>query len=74
MTCARTGSVASRKTALVSGVLFLLLRQAEEYFGGCMAKIIDFYIPQSFRKVSKWLPPGERGKLLEFPMAIQKSA
>jgi hypothetical protein len=74
VTCARTGSVASRKTALVSGVLFLLLRQTEEYFGGCMAKIIEFYIPQSFRKVSKWLPPSERGKLLEFPMAIQQFA
>ena len=39
-----------------------------------MAKIIEFYIPHSFRKVSKGLPPGERGKLLEFPMAIRKSA
>jgi hypothetical protein len=48
--------------------------QAEEYFGGCMAKIIEFYIPQSFRKVSKRLPPNERGKLLEFPVAVRKSA
>jgi len=39
-----------------------------------MAKIIEFYIPQSFRKVSKWLPPNERGKVLEFPMAVRKSA
>jgi len=53
---------------------FLLLRQAEEYFGGCMAKIIEFYIPQSLRNVSKWLPPNERGKLLEFPVAVRKSA
>jgi hypothetical protein len=28
-----------------------------------MAKIIEFYIPQSFRKVSKWVPPAERGKV-----------
>jgi len=47
---------------------------SEEYFGGCMAKIIEFYIPQSFRKVSQWLPPNERGKLLEFPVAVRKSA
>src|SRR5260370_30721694 len=53
---------------------FLLLRQAEEYFGGCMAKIIEFYIPQSLRNVSKWLPPNERGKLLEFPVAVRKSS
>jgi hypothetical protein len=39
-----------------------------------MAKIIEFYIPQSFRKVSPWLPPAERGKVLAFPMAVRKSA
>jgi hypothetical protein len=39
-----------------------------------MAKIIEFYIPQGFRKVSTWLPPNERGKLLEFPVAVRKSA
>ncbi len=39
-----------------------------------MAKIIEFYIPQSFRKVSQWLPPNERGKVLEFPVAVRKSA
>lgn len=51
-----------------------LLGASRERFGGCMAKIIKFYIPPSFRKVSKWLQPGERGKLLVFPMAIPKSA
>jgi hypothetical protein len=39
-----------------------------------MAKLIEFYIPQSFRKVSKWLPPNERGKVLEFQMAVRQSA
>jgi len=39
-----------------------------------MAKIIEFYIPQSFRKVSKWVPPNERGKVLEFPMVVRQSA
>jgi hypothetical protein len=39
-----------------------------------MAKIIEFYIPQRFRKVAKWLPPNERGKLLEFSMAVRQSA
>ena len=48
--------------------------EAQEYFGGYMAKIIEFYIPQDFRKVSKWLPPSERGKVLEFPLAVRKSA
>src|SRR5260370_4526598 len=30
---------------------------AMKYFGGHMAKIIEFYIPQSFRKDSKWFTP-----------------
>src|SRR6267154_2751330 len=47
---------------------------AMKCFGGHMAKIIEFYLPQSFRKVSKWLPPAERGKVLTFPLAVRKSA
>ena len=39
-----------------------------------MAKIIEFYIPQSFRKASKWISPAERGKVLAFPLAVRKSA
>jgi hypothetical protein len=39
-----------------------------------MAKIIEFYIPQSFRKASKWVPTAERCKVLEFPLAERKSA
>jgi hypothetical protein len=39
-----------------------------------MAKIIEFYIPQSFRKVSKWFALVERGKVLAFPLAVRKSA
>jgi len=44
------------------------------YFGGHMAKMIEFYIPQSFRKVSKWFPAAEPGKVLAFPLAVRKSA
>jgi hypothetical protein len=38
------------------------------------AKTIEFYIPQSFRKVSKWFPPGQTGKVLVFSLAERKSA
>jgi hypothetical protein len=65
---------ASRKNRFGIRRAFSLGAQAEEYFGGCMARIIEFYIPQSFRKVAKWLPPSERGKLLEFRVVVQKSA
>jgi hypothetical protein len=64
---------------LESGVLFYPvastgLHQAEEYLGGFMAKMIEFYVPQSYRKASKWLPPNGRGEVLEFPLAVQQSA
>jgi hypothetical protein len=39
-----------------------------------MAKIIEFHIPVEFQKKVKWVPPEERGRLIEFPTAIRKSA
>ncbi len=39
-----------------------------------MAKIIEFHIPQSFRKGAKWFPPTERGKVLAFRPVEGKSA
>jgi hypothetical protein len=53
---------------------FVMLPEAMKYFGGHMAKIIEFYKPPSFHKVSKWLPPAPRGKVLAFPLAVRKSA
>ena len=39
-----------------------------------MAKIIEFYVPSSFRKkASKWIPT-ERGKVLAFGLQQKKSA
>jgi hypothetical protein len=37
-----------------------------------MAKIIEFYIPQSFRKVSKWFPPSQAGRVLAFSLVDTK--
>jgi len=51
-----------------------MLPEAMKYFGGHMAKIIEFYIPQSFRKVSRWFPPSQAGKVLGFPLPVRKSA
>jgi len=39
-----------------------------------MAKIIEFYIPSNFRKKDKWIPPQERGKIIEFNLPTKKSA
>jgi hypothetical protein len=69
-----TTSAASRKKRFGTRRASSPVAPSKEYFGGCMAKIIEFYIPPSFRKVSKWLPANERGKLLEFPVAVRKSA
>jgi hypothetical protein len=74
VTWAHATSADSHVKSLWHVACIFACRATEEYFGGCMAKIIEFYIPQSFRKVSKWLPPNERGKVLEFPMAVRQSA
>jgi hypothetical protein len=39
-----------------------------------MAPVIKFYIPPSFHKLVKWIPLAGRGKVLEFPAEIRKSA
>jgi hypothetical protein len=39
-----------------------------------MAKVIEIYIPSRFRKEQKWLPPQQRGKVIEFRADIRKSA
>lgn len=31
-----------------------------------VAKIIEFYIPSTFHRTGKWIPPEQRGKIIEF--------
>ena len=39
-----------------------------------VAKVIEFYIPNKFRKTVKWVSPEQRGKIIEFASRIKKSA
>ena len=39
-----------------------------------MAKVIEFYIPQNFRRTAKLVPDVQRGKLLELRAQTTKSA
>jgi hypothetical protein len=39
-----------------------------------MAKVIEYYIPGRFRKTARWIPPDQRGKVIEFPVPQKKSA
>ena len=39
-----------------------------------VAKVIEFYIPSSFRKSVKWVSPELRGRVIEFPPQVKKSA
>jgi len=39
-----------------------------------MAKVIEFYVPDKFRKKRLWIPAEQRGKVIEFPSAEKKSA
>ena len=46
----------------------------EEKAGMTVAKIIEFYVPNNFRKRVKWVSPEQRGKIIEFPSEMKKSA
>jgi len=39
-----------------------------------MAKVIEYYVPEKFRKQAKRIPPKERGKIIQFPEPEKKSA
>jgi hypothetical protein len=40
-----------------------------------MAIVIEFYVPEKFRKQSgKWISPEQRGKVIPFPARQKKSA
>jgi hypothetical protein len=39
-----------------------------------MAQVIEFYVPARFRPKMKWVPAEQRGKVIEFPSQIRKSA
>jgi hypothetical protein len=40
-----------------------------------MAIVIEFYVPEKFRRQSeKWIPPQQRGSIIRFPAPEEKSA
>jgi hypothetical protein len=39
-----------------------------------MARLIEYYVPDKFKKKVKWIPPQDRGKLINFPVDEKKSA
>jgi hypothetical protein len=39
-----------------------------------VAKLIEFYIPCSFRRKDKWIPAEQRGKVIAFAPERKKSA
>ena len=39
-----------------------------------MAKVIEFYVPARFRKAVKWVPQQQRGRVLEFLVAQNRTA
>lgn len=39
-----------------------------------VAKVIEFYVPTGFSTRVKWLPPEQRGRVIEFRLPSKKSA
>ena len=42
--------------------------------GNNVAKVIEFYIPDNFRKKAAWIPRDQRGEIIPFPAPEKKSA
>lgn len=39
-----------------------------------VANVVEFYVPSTFRKRVRWLPPEQRGKVIEFYMPARKKS
>ena len=39
-----------------------------------MAQLIEYYVPDKFRKKVKWVPEQDRGKLIAFPVVDEKKS
>jgi len=39
-----------------------------------MAKVIEIYVPPSFKRPQKWISPEHAGKVIEFPLPAKRSA
>ena len=63
-----------RIAARAIGILRLTRIQRIGIEGDVMARVIEFYIPNSFRKPTKWVPVVDRGKIIEFCPQTRKSA
>ena len=50
------------------------MARSQEKAGVIVAKIIEFYVPSTFRKSGKWIPTEQRGKVIEFVAETKKSA
>ena len=39
-----------------------------------MAKVIEYYVPSTHKKKTRWVPEGLRGKVIDFPTELKKPA
>ena len=39
-----------------------------------MAKLIEYYVPSTHKKRTRWVPQRLRGKVIDFPTDLKKSA
>ena len=63
---------AARRTRLFRLIRVDIFGRRARVADGAMAKIIEFYVPNSFKKNQKWIPAEKRGRVIEF--ATRKTA
>ena len=63
-----------RIAARVLRILKMIMFQRAWTKEVAVAKVIEFYVPNNFRKALKWVPEVRCGKILEFCPQTKKSA
>jgi hypothetical protein len=59
---------------LVGLARLYLGKRTEDLKDAAVAKVIEFYIPTKFSQRVKWLPPQQRGRVIEFCPPTKKTA
>ena len=70
----RLGALSVRLGMVADGTMSVTCEKKQAKAEMSMAKLIEFYIPARFRKNAKWIPPEQRGKIIEFPVETKKTA
>ncbi len=73
-TIAKIASVRFCSLSMWMGMARSTINNRVKQKGAAAPKIIEFHVPNNFRRRGKWLPAQDCGKIIEFKLQTRKSA